>query len=433
MQDQVIEFEGQQHHFPSDFTDAEISAALKSHAPATPLSTPSALDMLSGRVGRDTGSPDGPQTPSTLGKLNTMLQPMAHPQSLGDIGHLMMLPVDATRSAAGSIIGGMIRPAGTALSKYGGAAADVATSFLPAKARSALGVLKTLSPTEWNSPLTVAGREARAHAGVADQVTRGADMYAMPRTSSVVDRAPRAAQVIGEAPPPPVATPAAPVADTSTEALLRERGLDPSRVVSSTPGAAQGGVQLKTIPRAARPAINITPDSPMQLPATGKSAKLADTAQGTNELESVMGAIHGPDFPTVGNGTLNSPMQQPRVQVGAEQVGRGVGLTKEAVRQQTAPILGEAPGEASPILPKEPLGRIVDALKALPPGAEREAYVARATSGKAQWQIENIRRTLEHLGLVLPIGATALAQRQSILNQFGAPAGSGPTDIGPPR
>ena len=29
-----------------------------------------------------------------------------------------------------------------------------------------------------------------------------------------------------------------------------------------------------------------------------------------------------------------------------------------------------------------------------------------ATSGKAQWQIENIRRTLEHLGL---IGAGAVA------------------------
>ena len=113
-----------------------------------------------------------------------------------------------------------------------------------------------------------------------------------------------------------------------------------------------------------------------------------------------------------------SPMQQPRVQAGAEVVGRQQGLTKQAVRQQPAPILGEAPGEASPILPKEPLGRIVDALKSLPPGAEREAYVARATSGKAQWQIENIRRTLEHLGLVVPVAAAAGMQRDSIMRMM---------------
>jgi hypothetical protein len=102
-----------------------------------------------------------------------------------------------------------------------------------------------------------------------------------------------------------------------------------------------------------------------------------------------------------------SPMQQPRVDIGAEKVGRAEGLSKEQVRQQTAPILGEEQGSASPILPEKALGRIVDALKQLPKGGpEREAYVQAATSGKAQWQIENIRRTLEHLGL---IGAGAVA------------------------
>ena len=110
-----------------------------------------------------------------------------------------------------------------------------------------------------------------------------------------------------------------------------------------------------------------------------------------------------------------SPLQQPRVDVGAEQVGRAQGLTKEQVRQQTSPILGEQPGEASPILPQTALGRIVDTLKAIPPGSpEREAYVARATSGKAQWQVENIRRTLEHLGLIVPaaVAGSVAAQRQ---------------------
>jgi len=101
-------------------------------------------------------------------------------------------------------------------------------------------------------------------------------------------------------------------------------------------------------------------------------------------------------------------LQGPRVAVGAEQVGRGAGMSKQAVRDVTAPILGEAQGAASPILPEAALTRIIDTIKALPPGGpEREAFVARATSGKTQWQVENIRRTLEHLGLIVPVAAGA--------------------------
>ena len=94
----------------------------------------------------------------------------------------------------------------------------------------------------------------------------------------------------------------------------------------------------------------------------------------------------------------------PRVLIGAEKAGRPLGMTKEQVRMETGPVLDEALGEASPILPKNALKSIIDTMKAMPM-AEREAYVARATSGKSKWQIENVRRTLEHLGLLLPLGA----------------------------
>lgn len=114
----------------------------------------------------------------------------------------------------------------------------------------------------------------------------------------------------------------------------------------------------------------------------------------------------------------STPMRGPRVQVGAEVVGRQQGLPKEAVRQQTGPILGEAPGEASPVLPKQPLGRIIDTLKAMPP-EEREAYVAKATSGKAQWQIETLRRTLEHLGLLVPVAAAVPSVRDLVMQKLG--------------
>lgn len=102
------------------------------------------------------------------------------------------------------------------------------------------------------------------------------------------------------------------------------------------------------------------------------------------------------------------PLQAERIQVGAQKVGRSVGMTKEEIRQAAGPVLDEARGEASPILPEQALQSIIDKMRTLPKtGGAREAYVAAATSGKAKWQIENIRRTLEHLGLLLPIGAAA--------------------------
>jgi hypothetical protein len=101
-------------------------------------------------------------------------------------------------------------------------------------------------------------------------------------------------------------------------------------------------------------------------------------------------------------------LRGPRIEQGAQKVGRAAGLSKEEVRLASGPVLGEAAGEASPILPKQALQSIIDKMKAMPM-AEREAYVAKATSGKAKWQIENIRRTLEHLGLLLPVGAAGVA------------------------
>src|SRR5436309_171072 len=61
-----------------------------------------------------------------------------------------------------------------------------------------------------------------------------------------------------------------------------------------------------------------------------------------------------------------SPLTEPRVNVGAEQVGRQGGLTKESVRQVTGPVLDEARGEASPILPKEALTNIIDDMRKQP-------------------------------------------------------------------
>lgn len=116
-----------------------------------------------------------------------------------------------------------------------------------------------------------------------------------------------------------------------------------------------------------------------------------------------------------------SRLQQPRVDTGAQRVGRAEGLTKEQVRARTVPISGEAQGEASNLLPKDSLGRIIDDMKALPKeGSARADYVARASSGKTQQQVETLRRILEHLGLVAPLGVgTGLAARDALTGQMG--------------
>lgn len=86
------------------------------------------------------------------------LEGAAHPSSLSDFASLVATPVDATRGVALSLL----QPIGKAAAKYGDAAKDIAMSFLPQKARSALSTLSGLNPMEWNSPLTVAGREGRS-------------------------------------------------------------------------------------------------------------------------------------------------------------------------------------------------------------------------------------------------------------------------------
>jgi hypothetical protein len=113
-------------------------------------------------------------------------------------------------------------------------------------------------------------------------------------------------------------------------------------------------------------------------------------------------------------------LKGPRIRTGAERVGREAGMTKEAVREVTGPVLDEAVGEASPILPKQALTKIIDDMKALAPGADREAYVARATSGKTKWQVENIRRTLEHLGLIVPVAVSVREGLERLMSNHGS-------------
>ena len=110
---------------------------------------------------------DREQQGGVLAGVNRLLEPLAHPQTLGDYASLLI-----PSEAGARIMGRIVEPAVAGVKKYGGAAVDLATSLLPARTNKALSVLRDLSPSEWNSPLTVAGRDARAHASVSDMVDR---------------------------------------------------------------------------------------------------------------------------------------------------------------------------------------------------------------------------------------------------------------------
>lgn len=373
MADRIAIVDGVEHHFPSDATDAEISAALNSD-PA--LKKAYAGTPIPGRgTPVETGGPTA-DSPVMAG-VKDMLRPLAHPQTAGAVAGLLI------PSGAGGAMADALKPAAAAVSKYGGAAAKVvgtaATSLMPSAMvtplRGALRVLGELKPSEWNSPLTVAGREGRAATAarsfndlpLAEQMKQLPTEGASPVTARV-QTPPYQGRAATAAPP----AASAPQADPLTS--VRTANGDQFTLGDESRKLMQGRLQM---------------------------APPGDVAA----------APH--------------PLKTPRVNVGAEVVGRQSGLGTQAVREATGPVLGEAPGEASPILPQQALGRIVDTIKALPPGAEREAYVARATSGKAQWQIENIRRTLEHLGLVVPVAASVPTLRDAVLSRLNGQSAQG--------
>ena len=193
-----------------------------------------------------------------------------------------------------------------------------------------------------------------------------------------------------------------------SEAMVGMAGLGtkPGRAaIKAGLGALRGEVAAEAVAAEAAAATKVLPAGQRAMATNlGGKARPGPAPTPPDELEAVLKA----SLDKIKNAP---PLKGPRIEVGAQKVGRQVGMTKEEVRKATGPVLDEAVGEASPILPKKALTSIIDTMKAIPV-AEREAYVAKATSGKAKWQVENIRRTLEHLGLLLPVGAAAAMEGQ---------------------
>lgn len=357
----IVGRDGTEHVFPSGF-DPKRAASIVSgrNGQADPKTAPSSLDLLTGR-----GLSGGEGTDeSTLAGVVKMLEPMAHPTTASDMAGLL-LPTGVPNLGVRGAVSGFLRTAKSA--------ATESPTIRQIPGRMLGKLYRSAFPNEASLAAEAEQLAQPARAAIKAQVAQGGEQFQMPRADITVDRPPRAAQVIGEGPAPAI-TPEGP-----------------------GPAAAPGGT-MSAAERAQLAKQGYSPDVIAKIEAQMKPV-----------------ASHAPTPP-------ESPLRQPRIAEGAERVGRSAGLSKDDVRAQTGPILGETPGTASPILPENALGRIVDALKQLPPGGpEREAYVKLATSGKAQWQIENIRRTLEHLGLLLPVGAAIPTVRDRLMDRMRSP------------
>jgi len=322
--------------------------------PVEEVATPTAAQMLSGAVGRETNLQEGPPPPPTWKtQLGEALQHAAQPQTVGDLASLALYDVPPAALQTLKLSGAMLR-AGAAGAKE--------------------------SPTVFKMPgyfLRGMSRYVNTEPVAAHEVTRllsGGPATVREATPDLFDQV-RAARAAELRPVP---------AHAQTE--------------SAAPGA------LSVADRASLVKQGYTPDVIARI-----EGRLAD--QGVAPVAS---------HPQPAN-----PLAQPRLERGAQVVGRELGMTKDDVRQAAGPVLDEARGEASPIFPKNVLTKIIDDIRQLPPGAEREAYVARATSGKAKWQVENIRRTLEHLGLVVP---AAVSARDLVLQRMRAMASREPSE-----
>ncbi len=354
----------------------------------------------------DTGETTTPTQPDWKTKLGEALESAAHPQTLGDLtGLLIPGQVEGAVRTGMRYLGALKTGVQKAPSGVTGLLKVPRLSYQALSDSLPTNMTRAVEDFHGGPPLPIAPRTP-------PQITTGG-------APDLVDallgdaRAARAAKTTTTA--APVSGPALRTT-TSTSGLaeaeraaLAKRGYSPTviaKIEQQMSGAAPmpshaPGPEFQPVdaPVARPSAPTATPaatlDQPLGLqPGFSRSDVAQAAAQMQRENPNIVADAE--------QMRQRAALAGPRIQTGAQRVARQAGMTTQDVRTAAGPVLDEAVGEASPILPQQALGRIIDDMKALPPGAEREAYVARATSGKTKAQVENVRRTLEHLGLIVP-------------------------------
>jgi hypothetical protein len=302
---------------------------------------------------------DSPDAPDWKANLAGAMDSAAHPQTAAEIGGLMLAPVDATRSVTAGLVPRAWQALKAAAGKSNGVASTASTPF------RAIGEFNDELPTNNAKAIEEFWGGAKPPAPAPQGLTR----ITQP---DVFDRVNAATTKTSVSPTP------APAWTPEELASFKRQGITPE--------------QQKLFAPSAVPAAATAPEAGIQAPSPNQAP------------------------------TPPSPLQGPRVAAGAERVGKPLGLTKEAVRAQTAPILGEEQGAASPILPRDVSQKIIGKLVEMgpkgtaQPEASRDAYVMAANSEKARAQIKAYLDALRTVGFG---GVGALGARTALTSQLG--------------
>jgi hypothetical protein len=325
---------------------------------------------------------------------------------------------------AGGFAGPMVGPqALMRLAEVGGGKGGMLTKLLGQAFPEALGgaeaaagagaadaaAVQTAKAEAQAAKLALEARKVAAHEATAAAKIKALEDITKARVAAIEARASGKAVRVPKAAAKP-SPPAAPPTEGATALQPEPDFIDPSAVKVLPFPPAKGTVKPATnLGGAAKPGPTPTPPDKLEetLQATldslkakkgavrGKSPvvdKALDTAEGMHQREATAG--------------MTEAVADKRRRLGSQVVAREMGMGRHEVQSDAGTILNEALGEVSPVIPADRWSDIVTKMKSLPP-SERVAYVAKARGVKNMAQIENLRRTLETLGLLLPVGVAA--------------------------
>lgn len=362
----------------------------------------SAAPWRGGEVGSNLG-----EQPSDL---NRLLTPIARPQSASDMAGLLLPNFAGVAPALTNAAAPTVQAIGRGVERVGRVVGPMARR---------VGVLDAILRGDWHGGAIAAAPSIVQGAGKVIQRT-GQAMEAAPLDEAMIK--------LGRGTAAPAAQTAQATATVAPEMAQSSTGFLRTGP-TPTPATAPSWSQWK---------VEAPPQAP-PVAAAAEASMAAGLSQAERELLAKQGinvarveealqaqaskpvASHTPTAQPV----TASPLQQPRIEVGAERVGRSAGMTKEEVRKATGPILGEAPGEASPVLPDKPFAAMLDKLHSLPKeGPARDAFVQAAKDPKTRAQLYNQLRQLRHFGMVVPAVAALPSVRSELERLMSSRSGS---------
>lgn len=389
---------------------------------------PSALDMVSGKVGRETGLSDSTAKaePGLISGMVSMGSSMAHPgidletgkskSKMGVAGDAAML---ALPSALG-MEGRSVLDAGQRYYQGTKAAVRDTKSFrdaatLPVRAYRNV---KDALPSSNKAAVEEFLPKGEPYKPAAPIINNGADLIDkyLPKVKAA------------EMPKPPMAK--APTLDEALQTALEQNmGPDPARASTSADVVPTGGAQKPKVGKRpggyttdipARPGYEAPAEvAPVERRASmGKSAKLADTSAGTDSLEELLNAIHGEDSPLAinpeGHGTKPSfnASEVSGIQRKTGQMLPSQDLAEEAASLRRAKGSRDAGSELFPDLAPADRGGLV---KKLAPGPSQVPLEAEARINAAAQKAKGMDIPSLLLAM-LTGGGGALATRQTTPN-----------------